>query len=68
MLDAQEQYLDAYCKAIRDLAPGRPSLTESDKHDLELWMNQLLLGARLGFMIRLSEDAVAREMANGRVP
>jgi glyoxylase-like metal-dependent hydrolase (beta-lactamase superfamily II) len=63
LLDTQRRYLEAYRAAIRDLARGRPSLTDAEKNELTSRMQAYLPGAGLTFLIALSADAVAAELA-----
>ena len=67
-LEAQKAYLLAYSVALRELSGGEPVLTESAKEELEARMETYLPGAPLRFMVALSADAVAAELAGrGRV-
>jgi glyoxylase-like metal-dependent hydrolase (beta-lactamase superfamily II) len=67
-LEAQKAYLLAYSVAVRELSGGEPVLTESAKEELEARMETYLPGAPLRFMVALSADAVAAELAGrGRV-
>jgi glyoxylase-like metal-dependent hydrolase (beta-lactamase superfamily II) len=66
LLDAQRAYLLAYCVAIQELAEGKPTLTEAAKQELTARMERFLPGAPLTFLIALSADAVAAELARRR--
>jgi glyoxylase-like metal-dependent hydrolase (beta-lactamase superfamily II) len=66
LLDGQRRYLEAYRDAVRELAEGAPLLSEDEKHELALRMERFAPGAKLGFLVGLSADAVARELAPSR--
>jgi glyoxylase-like metal-dependent hydrolase (beta-lactamase superfamily II) len=66
LLDAQRDYLLAYCAAVKELAAGQPELTEEAKERLVAWMEAVRPGAGLGFMITLGADAIAAELAGAR--
>ncbi|MGH2618496.1 MAG: hypothetical protein ACRDJC_24970, partial [Thermomicrobiales bacterium] len=66
LLDEQRDYLLAYCAAVSDIANGSPRLTEEEKSALAARMERVRPGAALGFMIGLSADAVAAELAGNR--
>ncbi len=67
-LEAQKAYLLAYCAAVRELSGGEPTLTEAAREELAARMEEYLPDAPLTFMIGLSADAVAAELAGrGRV-
>lgn len=53
----------AYSAAVRELSGGEPALTETAKEELTARMEAYLPGAPLKFMIGLSADAVAAELA-----
>jgi glyoxylase-like metal-dependent hydrolase (beta-lactamase superfamily II) len=63
LLDMQRRYLDTYRSAVSDLARGRPSLSDEEKTELISRMRAYLTGAGLEFLIGLSADAVASELA-----
>ena len=63
LVDAQRDYLLSYCAAVRDISGGAASLTEHGKQQLVARMEQVRPGAPLAFMIALSADAVAAELA-----
>lgn len=65
-LDAQRDYLLAYCAAVTELSGGRPMLTDAARQALEARMVSYLPDAPLVFMISLGADAVAAELADGR--
>lgn len=67
-LEVQKAYLMAYCAAVRELSGGEPKLTEAAKEELAVRMEAYLPNAPLTFMIGLSADAVAADLAGpGRV-
>jgi glyoxylase-like metal-dependent hydrolase (beta-lactamase superfamily II) len=66
LLDAQRDYLLAYCRAVKELAGGQPALSVEAKEQLVARMENLRPGAALGFMITLGADAVAAELAGQR--
>jgi glyoxylase-like metal-dependent hydrolase (beta-lactamase superfamily II) len=66
LLDAQRDYLLAYCRAVKELAGGQPALSVEAKELLVARMQALRPGAGLTFMIALSADAVAAELAGRR--
>jgi len=66
LLDAQRDYLLAYCAAVKELAAGQPSLSEEAKEQLVARMEQVRPGAGLTFLIGLSADAVAAELIGHR--
>jgi glyoxylase-like metal-dependent hydrolase (beta-lactamase superfamily II) len=63
LLETQRRYLETYRDAIRDLARGRPSLTDGEKNELTSRLQAYLPGAGLTFLIGLSADAIAAELA-----
>jgi glyoxylase-like metal-dependent hydrolase (beta-lactamase superfamily II) len=63
LLDAQHDYLLAYCRAVKELAAGQPTLSEQAKERLVARIETIRPGAGLGFMIALGADAVAAELA-----
>lgn len=66
LFDAQKAYLQKYSDTIRKIADGRTTLTEDEKHQLTTTMEQFLQGNRLSFLIALSADAVAAELARSK--
>jgi glyoxylase-like metal-dependent hydrolase (beta-lactamase superfamily II) len=66
LFDAQRDYLLAYCRAVQELAGGQPALSAEAKEQLVARMEGFRPGASLGFMIALSADAVAAELAGHR--
>jgi glyoxylase-like metal-dependent hydrolase (beta-lactamase superfamily II) len=66
LLDAQRDYLLAYCQAVKELAGGQPALSAEAKELLVARMQALRPGAGLTFMIALSADAVAAELTGRR--
>jgi glyoxylase-like metal-dependent hydrolase (beta-lactamase superfamily II) len=67
LFDAQKTYLLEYSDAIRKIANGRTALTEGEKQQLTTIMEQFLQGNRLSFLIALSADAVAAELARNKL-
>lgn len=65
LLDAQRDYLLAYCAAVKELAAGQPALSEEAKRRLVARMAQVRPGSGLAFLIGLGADAVAAELAGG---
>jgi len=65
LLDAQSAYLEAYRHAVRELAAGGPALSDDAKRELTARMQRALPGAPLEFLVALSADAVAAELARG---
>jgi glyoxylase-like metal-dependent hydrolase (beta-lactamase superfamily II) len=66
LLEAQRRYLEAYREAVRELSGGAPFLTDGEKAELSERMERFAPGAKLGFLVGLSADAVARELAGAR--
>lgn len=62
LLDTQSRYLLAYCAAVKELAHGKPSLSEEAKHELTRRMQELLPSDHLAFMVAEGADAVAAEL------
>lgn len=62
LLEAQRDYLLAYCAAVKELATGQPALSEEAKEQLVARMEQVRPGAGLTFLIGLGADAVAAEL------
>jgi len=67
LLDAQRDYLLAYCAAVKELAAGKPSLSQEAKEQLAARMERVRPVAGLTFLIGLGADAVAAELAGGRL-
>jgi glyoxylase-like metal-dependent hydrolase (beta-lactamase superfamily II) len=65
LLDAQKDYLLAYCAALLEVAEDSAATDERAKEELAGKMRRILPGAPLEFMIGLSADAVAAEL-NGK--
>jgi len=65
LLDAQKNYLLAYCAAVLEVAGDGAATDEQAKEELAGRMRRVLPGAPLEFMIGLSADAVAAEL-NGK--
>jgi glyoxylase-like metal-dependent hydrolase (beta-lactamase superfamily II) len=66
LLERHSEYLLAYCAAVKDLANGKPALSDAAKNELTARIQKLRPGAGLRFLIAQSADAVAAELA-GRV-
>jgi len=66
LLDAQKDYLLAYCAAVAELADDGARMGDEAKQELEQRMQRHLPDAPLSFMIGLSADAVADELAGQR--
>jgi len=62
LLDAQADYIRAYQQHVRDLADGRPSLSEDAKAELERRMAAHLPGGLLPSLVTMSADAIAAEL------
>jgi glyoxylase-like metal-dependent hydrolase (beta-lactamase superfamily II) len=65
LLDAQRDYLLVYCAAVKELAAGRPALSEGAKGQLVARMRRVRPGAGLTFLIGLGADVVAAELVGG---
>jgi glyoxylase-like metal-dependent hydrolase (beta-lactamase superfamily II) len=65
LLETQRRYLQAYRGAVGELARGRPSLTDDDRSELTRRMRAYLPGGGMEFLVGLSADAVASELARG---
>ena len=65
LLDAQKDYLLAYCTTVLEVAGDSATTDERAKEELAGRMRRFLQGAPLEFMIGLSADAVAAEL-NGK--
>jgi glyoxylase-like metal-dependent hydrolase (beta-lactamase superfamily II) len=63
LLDRQRRYLEAYRDAVQEIAQGRPSLTDGEKTELTARMERAFPSAGLAFLVALSADAVAGELA-----
>jgi glyoxylase-like metal-dependent hydrolase (beta-lactamase superfamily II) len=63
LLDRQRQYLLMYRGTVRLLAAGASSLTGAQKTELARTMTSFLPGAPLDWLVSLSADAVAAELA-----
>jgi glyoxylase-like metal-dependent hydrolase (beta-lactamase superfamily II) len=59
----QRSYLLAYVRAVKELAGGRRALSEAEKQTLTRRMQEHLPDAGLAFLIGMSADAVAGELA-----
>jgi glyoxylase-like metal-dependent hydrolase (beta-lactamase superfamily II) len=63
LLETQKAYLLTYCAAVKELSDGQPTLTDAEVEELERRMEEYLPNAPLKFMISLSANAVAAELA-----
>lgn len=63
LFDVQKKYLDAYRQAVAEISWGQTRFTEAQKVDLVARMKKVLPVEKLEFMISLSADAVAVELA-----
>jgi hypothetical protein len=63
MIDSQKKYLLAYSDAVKELASGKPTLTEDAKKELTSRLEKFLPNAHLSFLIAHSANAVAAELA-----
>jgi glyoxylase-like metal-dependent hydrolase (beta-lactamase superfamily II) len=64
----QRRYLLMYREAVRRLAAGAPALTEAQKQELTQAMTRFLPGAPLEWLVAVSADAVAAELAGELAP
>lgn len=62
LLAAQRDYLLTLAGHVKELAQGRPALTEAEKSELERRMTAYLPNAGLGFLIAMNADPIAREL------
>jgi glyoxylase-like metal-dependent hydrolase (beta-lactamase superfamily II) len=63
LFESQKAYIDAYRQSIAEISGGKVSLTEAQKNALVARMKTVLPVEKLAFMISLSADAVAAELA-----
>jgi glyoxylase-like metal-dependent hydrolase (beta-lactamase superfamily II) len=63
LLTQQREYLLTYCSHVQELSHGNPQLSHEAKEELVARMNLYLPGAPLQFMIALSADKIAEELA-----
>jgi len=63
LLDAQASYLKFFRDAVRELSRGRTTLSDSEQSELVSQMEARVPGAKLSFMIGLSANVVAAELA-----
>ncbi len=61
-------YIEAYRAAVRDLAQGRDSLTDDEKAALTRRVLAVEPSPVLQFLIAMSADGVARELAQEPPP
>ena len=64
LLDQQRNYLMTYRQAVTSLAAGAPHLSETQKDELDARMMEYLKTDRLRFLIKLSADPIAAELAH----
>jgi hypothetical protein len=62
MIDSQKKYLLAYSDAVKELASGKPTLTEDAKKELTSRIERFLPNTQLTFLIAHSAKAVAAEL------
>jgi glyoxylase-like metal-dependent hydrolase (beta-lactamase superfamily II) len=65
LLDAQARYLNSFRSAIRQISGGRMALTDSELKELSRRIEWEVPSGKLAFMISLSANAVASELADG---
>lgn len=63
LLQSQKDYLMAYSDIVKELSDGKTFLTQEAKKTLTQRMEEFLPGAGLSFLISLSADSVAVELA-----
>jgi hypothetical protein len=63
LISAQSEYLLTLVSHVKALAQGRPALSDAEKSELEQRMTRYLPNAGLPFLIGMSADAIARELA-----
>src|SRR5262249_50543990 len=63
LLRRQQAYLLQYAAQVKELSGGRPRLTDEAKQELTARMEAYLPGAALSFLVALSADTVAAELA-----
>jgi glyoxylase-like metal-dependent hydrolase (beta-lactamase superfamily II) len=63
MILQQKAYLETYCRAVSAVGKGSPTLSDRQKERLVGVMQEFLPNAGLSFMIALSADRVAGELA-----
>lgn len=66
LLESQKKYLLAYSDAVKELSGGKSILTEEAKKELTQRMEKFLPGPSLSFLIGLSADSVAAELASDK--
>jgi glyoxylase-like metal-dependent hydrolase (beta-lactamase superfamily II) len=66
LLESQKKYLLAYSDAVEELSGGKSILTEEAKKELTQRIEKFLPGASLSFLIELSADSVAAELASDK--
>jgi glyoxylase-like metal-dependent hydrolase (beta-lactamase superfamily II) len=65
LLDAQATYLSSFREAVQELSEGRTTLSETAQSELTRRMEPFVTGGKLSFMVSLSANAVAAELAAG---
>jgi len=63
LLTQQRDYLLTLAGHVKELAEGRPRLSDAQKSELEQRMNAYLPNAGLAFLIAMNADPIARELA-----
>jgi len=59
----QRAYLLSYARAVKELAHGKRTLSDAEKQTLTERMSAAMPGAGLSFLVGMSADAVATELA-----
>jgi glyoxylase-like metal-dependent hydrolase (beta-lactamase superfamily II) len=68
LLEWQRNYLEHYRAAVKELAKGKPRLSEEQKQELVARMKTVVPTDKLEFLIPLGADPVAAELAAGSTP
>ena len=66
LISAQRTYLLTLASHVKELANGRPSLSEDEKKELERRMVAHLPTGGLTFLIGMNADPIARELNGAR--
>jgi hypothetical protein len=66
LISAQRAYLLTLAGHVKELANGRPSLSDDDKKELERRMIAYLPTGGLSFLIGMNADPIARELNGAR--
>jgi hypothetical protein len=65
LIGAQRAYLLTLAGHVKELANGRPALTDDEKKELERRMIAYLPTGGLTFLIGMNADPIARELNGG---